>query len=422
MYKTYNKKQSLLFISVCFLTLLAFLKKIALIPDYYISFFEMLIVAILLVVSLTLNQFRLYSISNKVLLPFLAFLLLGLLSNFINTEVNSYSLMQLFLSVKFLLVLFLFMQFKNYNIKILLLILKVILLLSLLLVIFEFFIPKNYYQIFNTTAMQSKFLLFGLNRYSGAFVHPGNLAKFSFCTFIIFLLSYKRGDASLYSITFWLLLSSLLVTLSFQRVELIFLLLALIFVFKDFIKINKTILNLSIFTIATVLIILILVGDAIFNNGTQSSQVGNIAESVPRILIINSGVELANNYFPFGSGFGTFGTGQSINNPSNVYDQTLLSETWWFDTRSFTFDAYWGAMIAETGYIGTTFLLLFLYQLLAFIKRNKSSCFPSGILYFFIAYFLVSTFFKPILNGSIFQLFLIMFTFFYCTNLIQSKK
>jgi hypothetical protein len=138
-----------------------------------------------------------------------------------------------------------------------------------------------------------------------------------------------------------------------------------------------------------------------------------LSNVAPRKVIFQESVYIASTYFPFGSGFATFGSGQSVSNPNSVYDLTSMSGLWWYENGMYLFDFFWGSVIAETGYVGTIFYLLFLLTI--FVKYFLSigeyeSSFKIRVLYVcFSLYFIFNTIGTPFLNGS-----LLMLLLFFC--------
>lgn len=91
-----------------------------------------------------------------------------------------------------------------------------------------------------------------------------------------------------------------------------------------------------------------------------------------RARVLNTSIEIANDYFPTGSGFATFGTMISGQYYSKAYDEYGLNDRWGFreDAYSFVADGGWATIIGEFGYIGTILFIVILICLILSIKER----------------------------------------------------
>lgn len=98
------------------------------------------------------------------------------------------------------------------------------------------------------------------------------------------------------------------------------------------------------------------------------------AISQPRAQILFGAVSVANRYFPFGSGLGTYGGAGAEKYDLSLYYELGFGNYWWFRREDYLMDTYWPNSLAETGYAGALLLLLS-YVLLAvhaFIRARQS--------------------------------------------------
>lgn len=99
-----------------------------------------------------------------------------------------------------------------------------------------------------------------------------------------------------------------------------------------------------------------------------------LRENASRAVLLRTSFEIANDSFPIGSGFNTFGTMLSGRYYSGIYYQYGLSNRWGFspDAYSFLTDGGYATIIAEFGWLGT---IVFVGMLVAFLyavaKRLK---------------------------------------------------
>lgn len=91
----------------------------------------------------------------------------------------------------------------------------------------------------------------------------------------------------------------------------------------------------------------------------------------PRALFLNTSLSIANDFFPFGSGLGTFGGVVAANSDSDLYYKYLIAYEWYYQYGWFLTDTYWPKFIAESGYLGAAFYFLFLLFHIIHLRRLK---------------------------------------------------
>ncbi len=83
----------------------------------------------------------------------------------------------------------------------------------------------------------------------------------------------------------------------------------------------------------------------------------------PRMVFLYNGVKVANDYFPIGSGFATFGSEEAKRAYSKLYYKYGFDSLWGMNEEDGQFlnDNYWAMILGQLGYIGfaTFFCLLF---------------------------------------------------------------
>lgn len=94
----------------------------------------------------------------------------------------------------------------------------------------------------------------------------------------------------------------------------------------------------------------------------------------PRAKLLSTSVKIANEYFPTGSGFATFGTTMSGKYYSNAYEKYGLNNIRGLtkDSYSYIGDGGWAAIIGEFGYIGTALFILMLICVILSVKSRIS--------------------------------------------------
>lgn len=91
----------------------------------------------------------------------------------------------------------------------------------------------------------------------------------------------------------------------------------------------------------------------------------------PRMVLIAKGFEVANMYFPFGSGFATYGTEMAKRYYSDLYVQFGWSDTWALGEEGlFLNDVFLGSIIGQFGWIGFIAYYFLFYKIFAYANTN----------------------------------------------------
>ena len=135
---------------------------------------------------------------------------------------------------------------------------------------------------------------------------------------------------------------------------------ALVFFDKRIRKIMLSVLSILLFAL------LIILGKPFLNQVKykQNLYFGKGAEATPRIALYIAGIQMAKDYFPFGSGQGTFGSYPVGKKYSPIYYKYKLNNVYGLGpnavkstTENFLFDTYWSHIIGEMGFIASFFYL-----------------------------------------------------------------
>lgn len=98
------------------------------------------------------------------------------------------------------------------------------------------------------------------------------------------------------------------------------------------------------------------------------------SDDIARGVLLETSIEIANDHFPFGAGFATFGSYFSAVNYSpiylkyNIYNIHGLTK----DNPAFISDSFWPMLVGQLGYIGASFYLICIILLLIKIQKNYS--------------------------------------------------
>lgn len=96
-----------------------------------------------------------------------------------------------------------------------------------------------------------------------------------------------------------------------------------------------------------------------------------LTESSVRKELILKGVEVANMYFPFGSGFATYGSDMAQRYYSKLYDMFGWRDSWAFGVDSkFLNDNFFASIIGQFGWVGFALYLYTLYKLFKMVNSK----------------------------------------------------
>ena len=87
--------------------------------------------------------------------------------------------------------------------------------------------------------------------------------------------------------------------------------------------------------------------------------IDSIAPLSERAILTTKGVEVAERFFPLGSGLGTYGGPGAQKNDLSLFIDLGFGRYWWFRQGKFLVDTYWPCIIAESGFFGAVLLMIF---------------------------------------------------------------
>lgn len=101
----------------------------------------------------------------------------------------------------------------------------------------------------------------------------------------------------------------------------------------------------------------------------------------PRLLLLRDSITLAIQHFPFGTGYGTFGSAMASERYSILYTQLGYENYWGMGSKDgmFLTDDFWPIVIAQFGVLGLVAFIFIVYYLvkrsLVILKVNKDAGF-----------------------------------------------
>lgn len=232
---------------------------------------------------------------------------------------------------------------------------------ALILVAFEWAAPSVYFKVFKGVAAVPSDGLFP-SRAVGPFLNSSILAASG----VMFaLLIFSRIQTQCFNKNrshdwFRLVMYVVVVITALQRFELLglFVSLALIYLIAEP---SKLVIR-SIFSSVILMIVLGLVWSVFgeeFKREIAQMGFGNFNTiETARVQIYQGAIALAEQYFPLGSGLGTYGGAGAQKFDQSFYYQLGFANYWWFGKESYLMDTYWANSVAETGVFGAIMLLL----------------------------------------------------------------
>lgn len=130
----------------------------------------------------------------------------------------------------------------------------------------------------------------------------------------------------------------------------------------------------------------------LFGWGQYQIYFGDEAVSA-RSLLVKGGISIMKDYFPLGSGFGTFGTEVAAQNYSPLYYHYGLNTFWALrEGGSELTDCYWPAVAAEMGVIGVCLMVFLVWKFMrSFVDCSRGKKYYIVACLTYIIYLLVSS-------------------------------
>lgn len=231
--------------------------------------------------------------------------------------------------------------------------------------------------IFNIGMMDTS-IRFGMQSYKFVFNNAGNFSKFFYFLVPLLLVDLKFKDTKYKRFIFFM--SLIIWCLTLRTRAFVFVLTTLTsFILFFVMKIKK--FNV-LYLIPIGLIILLISYEQIefyFANDTQA-----------RSLLLKYSFVTMKNYFPFGSGFGTYGSDVAIQYYSPLYVDYGFMNVWGMglEHTSFLNDNYWPMIIGQFGLFGLICIILVIYlitkETLINSKKDRYYLVSSLLISFFL--------------------------------------
>ncbi len=325
---------------------------------------------------------------------FVGYVVIGLVSAILNEVPVLQVLHQLVISLKFpYLLMVLLGQNKPLELFFAYLKLaKIILVICLMLIIWQLLDGSSYDDFFSNGFHKNTLLLGGgvqQSRGVGVFSHPGQMAIFSGTLTIFFFYIFMSSKLFYYRNSFlWLLISGLALFLTFSRLEIFATIVALISTyFLTSIGGSKYVKRvLKMFFIIGIGFLIYPVLSFIY---IQSVPIGIFESLDPRVVFAVKGMQIASDYFPFGSGLGTYGGYIAAVYNSPIYIDYGFQNYYWYLQGHFMGDTFWSHILGESGFLG---FFLYFCSLIFIIFRAVGACKRDHLTLLFAQMVIASTF------------------------------
>lgn len=218
------------------------------------------------------------------------------------------------------------------------------------------------------------------------FQHPTYLAAVCMIciTVLIYNMKYDEGNFK------YIVIHSIVTLLTFRTKAMaaVFIIFVVYFVYVKY-KVPFKMLLMSVFGCV-----------AIYAGFGSIEKYFTAGSTVPiRLKMMQDGISIAQSHFPFGAGFGTFGTTVAYENGSIFYYQLGYMSGYYLNQP--VADVFWPGIFAESGWIGTiffgVFVILMVLDSLDRMKCDKFAgwCMLSILIYTVIASTSETAFFNP---------------------------
>ena len=204
------------------------------------------------------------------------------------------------------------------------------------------------------------------------FEHPEYLARASMTVLFILAYNYRYYKHNIY----YIIMLTIVMILTFRTKAIISTFIIYI-LYIYFVKFKfKSLLPVGVGAVG---------GTAYLGYDSLNKYYVEIEESA-RLILTNDGIQIANNYFPIGSGFGSFASSMAAQYYSKLYMKLgyyRRKDIGMGEGRkgNFLSDTFWPIVIAQTGWLGLFSFCLAIISMLIYIIQSRKS----DVYYFWVA-------------------------------------
>lgn len=333
-----------------------------------LDYIDELVVIIFSLIALV-NILRKKTIDKKIAFLFfllVGFFLFGTLSLLLNSSfVFSRYIVSAFLATKcFLLIIDIgIIGFKDDTKKYFIEAINNIGMLCVFIGIFNFIFPSIYHKFFTFANVTYRF---GFVSVTSLFYHTGRFGWFMLFLALMNYILYKNMEENRNRKLFFLFAFFSLLSFRTKVVfSVIIILIINLFLFKK-IDLKK------IFIAGVVSLVVFFAFNDIIMNTYHLYFDDETTTVSARQSLNNNSVKIVKDYFPFGVGFGKFGSWYARMYYSEYYYKYNMTRIYGLEPTNpgFASDTFWPAIFGESGFIGSVFYIYFIIYILLYFKRN----------------------------------------------------
>ena len=231
--------------------------------------------------------------------------------------------------------------------------------------IINFLIPELWIKMIPYTYIYERM---GLNSSMGLFIHAGQYGWFMMFIAILYLCEYhSKIDKNGYK---KFIIYSIAAIFSL-KVKVIISFATILFAYEFIINKKKINYKKLFMPAIAVLVIIFSFGNLIMNTYNQYFTENN-GQTSARYALLENSIEIIKDYFPFGVGFGKFGSYYAKVYYSEYYFKYNLNSVYGLseDNPFFATDTFWPAIIGETGILGVIIYIWILLNIYCTLIRN----------------------------------------------------
>lgn len=303
---------------------------------------------------------RLYKCDSNIIILLMAFTVYGLLSNVYSGIAYSWNsaaldaFLQWKIFIGFLTGKYISLKYQDsYIVDSIAKICKVMLVLGAVCGIVSLFVDIG-------MAEYSADQRFGIPTYYFVFGNSGRYGIIVACELLFILQKYKGKKVRLYEI---LAIFNMLLTTK----GVVYIILVFYFILQFIFKKKSENAKIDFKTLALL---------GIAGAGASTYQISSylLDNTAPRALLIRYGFITANKYFPFGSGFATYGSSEAAKHYSRLYEQYGWGNKWSMGKTNGDAlnDNYFATIIGETGYLGLVIFMVAFFNIFKQVNEIKS--------------------------------------------------
>lgn len=217
---------------------------------------------------------------------------------------------------------------------------------------------------------------FGIRSYTFIYHHAHQFIMACICSLLLILVDAEKKSSSA---DIWI--ASALITLVMTTKGQAFVFVAVGAFLLLYFRRHKKLSGIAVATMAALILVV----------GIYQIQTYLLESGTPRNVFTIYSVKTANRFFPFGSGFATFGSDQASRNYSPLYYEYGFNSMWGMGTENgwFLSDNFWQGSLAQFGWIGfciyvIPYTLVFVYTSRIHFQRKTKALLLAQLIHLYV--------------------------------------